>query len=202
MTAIGTSLVFYLRYYAEMQKLYEEEGDLTDLASAADGEEVSKKITAVGNQACVEAADLLEACVSNFQERLKTTPNVSIKPCRRDTMERNWEVVFEISQARRRKSAGVTREIGVYLEPEEIVPWIWSRGGRLAEDRICSLLPGISCRRSKQMGWDGGSVALPTVKIPWQVATDFHVEKEPIVKQVDAVLQAVTSQFLASFLKD
>lgn len=64
MTQLGKPLVFYLKYYAEMQRLYEPEyeGGDPDLTDLDDAEQVRGKVLAVGAAASEQAADFLELC--------------------------------------------------------------------------------------------------------------------------------------------
>jgi len=200
MPEIGKSLVFYLTYFSEMQKLYEEKGSLPGFDKTEDADAHFKKIEIVGKQAGVEAVELLLSCISDLRRRLEESGVAVIKPCRRETMERKWQVIYDLLPARGKKPDGQTHQIGLYLDPDGVIPWIWSRGGRAAEDRIQKLLPGVQCLGSKQMGWSSGSIALKSTPIAWKSAVDFSIEAEPIVAETTNVLKAISPKFVERFI--
>jgi hypothetical protein len=200
MSEIGKALVFYLTYFPEMQTLYEEEGTLPELENNEDGEAVSKRVKIIGRQASTDAADLLLKCVADLRSRLESSGVVTLKICKRDTIERNWQVSFDVFPARGKKPNGVTHQIGLIIERGGMRPWIWSRGGRAAEDRVRKLLSGVNCTGSKQLDWAGGSIGLNTIKIPWPEANNFHIEADPIIAETESLLKVMTPQFAAAFI--
>lgn len=200
MTEIGRCLVFYLKYFPEMQALYEKEGALPEIDKRPDAETILSKTDTVGRQAGCEAADLLLRCTEDVRSRIEGAGVATLRLCRRKTIQDNWQVKMDVLPPRGRRAAGVTRQLGLYLEPEGITPWFWSRGGRAAEDRIRELLRPVPCLGSKQKEWEGGSVALPATRIPWQDARDFVVDAEPVIGDVRAQLNAITPEFISAML--
>jgi len=200
MSEIGKALVFYLTYFPEMQTLYEEEGILPELEDNKNGDVIISRVKIVGRQASADAADLLEKCVADLRNRLENSGVVTLKISRRDTIERNWQVSFDVFPARGKKPNGVTHQCGLILERGGLIPWIWSRGGRAAEDRIRKLLKGVNCIGSKQLAWAGGSIGLNAVQIPWSDAKDFQIEADPIIAKTQSSLKVITPEFLSAFL--
>lgn len=64
MTHLGKALVFYLKYMAEMNRLYGhvDEGDEPDLSGVRDKERVREMIAVVGAAAFEQALVFLEEC--------------------------------------------------------------------------------------------------------------------------------------------
>lgn len=202
MTEVGRSLIFYLRYFSEMQALYENEGSLPDLEKREDFDAISSKAKSVGRQACSEAADLLLRCTADLERRLNDPGIVKLRCCRRDTIERQWQVSIDLLPPRGRRPSDVRRQLGVYLDTLGITPWLWSRGGRPVEDQMKRLLPTVRCRGSREFDWNGGTVALNTVKIPWEKAKDFRVDAGPLVAKTTSLFTAITPRFVSAFMND
>src|SRR5215471_5541388 len=93
MTPLGKSLVFYLKYWTEMQRLYE--GDGGELEGLPEPQQTREMAQEIGDKACRQGADLLEACAGQLEQHFK-----SIGKCLRITsrkiVERNWTLRFSI----------------------------------------------------------------------------------------------------------
>src|SRR5216683_6925355 len=70
MTPLGKPLVFYLKYMAEMQGLYEPEyeGGKLDLTGLEDANHFREMARTVGAAASEQAADFLELCGKGIEE--------------------------------------------------------------------------------------------------------------------------------------
>jgi len=194
MSEIGKSLVFYLKYFPEMQKAFEEERKLSGVDPA--------KVKAVGRAAGIEAFSLLTACTADWLNRLETSGVASFRGSRQKTVERNWGLEIDVRPPKQKASAPLRHQIGVLLDRDGLFPWVWSRGGVAIEERICALLPqGIKCFGSKAYGWSGGSVVINQIKIPWESANDFRLDADTIINQAKLALELISPEFIERFIK-
>ncbi len=203
MAAIGKSLMFYLKYYSEMTQLYEEEKSLPEVEHHADLELIKKKVNAVGDAACIEAATLLEACVSDLQARLATIESLKLKSPKTSTVQKSWQLKLDLRTPSKDEEGKYVRQIGIYLDNGGLFPWVWCRGGLEAEEKIISCFPqGVECSSSRKMGWGGGgTVGLATVPVPWESAKDFNLEADDIIKRARKVFEdAITRKFLDKYM--
>ena len=119
MANLGKCLLFYLRYFPEMDRLYEAaEPKLEELPNS---DRVLEKINLVGDAACREAAELLEICASQIEEHFR---KISTVQRIRNNLAKMWELRFQVAGTK-----GTSRgfQIGVSLEPRRaaLVPWVW-----------------------------------------------------------------------------
>src|SRR3954464_5325661 len=98
MANLGKCLLFYLKYAVEMERLYEPE-DEPNVDGLPNPDRVLKQIRHVGDTACREAADLLEACALKIEEFL---PTISTAERVRSNLENNWELKYRVSPKKSR----------------------------------------------------------------------------------------------------
>jgi hypothetical protein len=202
MSEIGKSLVFYLKYFPQMQRFYEEDPTLKDLKQHPERELIAKKIKEVGAAAGVEAANLLEACFGDVLARLNSANVVKLHSQRRTTNEKNWQLKIGVKPINQRKAGYPTREIGIYLDRDGLTPWVWSRGGLAVEEKIMRLLgSGVKCVSSNKLGWNGGSVGLGTIPVPWNSAKDFVLNADGVIDRTKKVCEAISPTFIRKFIK-
>ena len=80
MAMLGRCLTFYLKYWAEMERLYADpkpSNEKPDLQELQDAERVLNMVRVVGDTACREAADFLEACAEEIELRLQAISKLS-----------------------------------------------------------------------------------------------------------------------------
>lgn len=193
MSKIGKSLMFYLRYFPEMQQAFEEERIFSGVDPA--------KVKAVGRAAGNEAFDLLTACTADWLNRLETSRVASFRCSKQKTVERNWGMEIDVRLPKQKASAPLRHQIGVLLGRDGLFPWVWSRGGVAIEERIFALLPAVKCFGSKAYGWSGGSVVINPIKIPWESAKDFSLDADPIINQAKLALEPIGPEFIERFIK-
>ena len=202
MNEVGKSLVFYLKYYPEMTQLFEKEEQLSGIEKVADPN-FEKKWQAVGDAACDEAARLVEQCTSDLLNRLSSIKIVKTKRQKRSTIEANWGLTIDVWPAGKKEPDGVTRQLGLNLHRDGLIPWVWSRGGLAVEEKIVRCFAeGVQCYGSRtRPGWDSGSVALRTIPVPWNKAkNDFTLDAGEIIKQAHDVLADITPSFIKKFV--
>jgi hypothetical protein len=201
-TEIGKSLVFYLKYYPEMTRLFEKGLAIPGIAPRADPD-LAKKIQDVGNAAWDEAADLLGKCTSDLMDRLQSSNLVRLKPQKRNTIRKNWGVEIDVWPIKAREPKRVTRQIGIHLKREGLVPWIWSRGGLAIEEKIMGCFGRrVNCYGSAKFPeWPGGAVSLETIRVPWEeCAEDFTLSAGGVIAQTRKVCEAINPAFIGKFL--
>jgi hypothetical protein len=184
MTPVGKSLVFYFKYWSEMQRLCEGEGG--DLEGLAEPEKTREMAQEIGDKASRQAADLLEACAGEVEEHFK-----SIGKCLRMTsrkiVERKWSLTFSIWPKNKQKPAKPKMAAGmdiVRLDKPELLPWVWRLGGDEAEQRLEYTLREKAKVRSQELDWDAGSVGLKRISLLPDGHTGFDVDRDPIISQV------------------
>jgi hypothetical protein len=193
MAEIGKSLVFYLKYYPEMTRLFEERRAIPGIEPRADSN-LGKRIEAVGNAACDEAADLLNECIADLVDRLQASNLVKLKQQLRSTIRKNWGLEIDVWLARKREPRHAIRQIGIHLHREGLIPWVWSRGGLAAEERIMSYFPkGLKCYGSAKFPeWMGGSVSLEKIRVPWEEASDdFTLNADKVIAKARKVFETI-----------
>lgn len=194
MSDIGKSLVFYLKYFPEMQQAYEEGRKLPGVDAA--------KVEAVANTAGVEAENLLKACTAEWFDRLEKSKVAIFKHSKPATVRRKWAIEIDVRPRGQKSSAPLRRQIGLYLERDKLVPWVWSRGGVAIEEKIRGMIPpGTITFRSKDYGWSGGSLAISPVEIPWDTAKEFKLGADEIINQTKSALEVISPEFVAALLK-
>jgi hypothetical protein len=188
MASVGKCLLFYLKYPAEMDRLYWE--DEPDVAGLPDADRNLDKIRLVGDAACRDAADLLEACVPGVEQHFRSISKV-VDRIRRNA-EHSWDFEFRV----RTKPADRRFTIGTTLSEDRkaLIPWVWCPGSRKAEEEVIRILGRGSTDITSALDWYRGSVALPAIPIPIPERWDDLVAREPLVAQVQ--------QAFASFTRD
>ena len=187
LTDLGKCLLFYLKYPAEMEHLYDV--DRPNVKGLTDSDRVLSQIKRVGDAALREGASLLEACAPGIEAHFRTISNVE----RVRTNLENWELKFKVSP-RRATTPGKRFMIGVSIDyapnPVALILWIGCRGGRRAQDQVIQLLGQEKMSRE---GWTGRPVWLSEVKIPIPERFDEPVAAEPLVAQVQQAFASFTA---------
>jgi hypothetical protein len=185
MANLGKCLLFYLKYPAEMERLYEaEEPNVEGLP-----DRVLEKIKLVGDTANREVAEFLETCVPGIDEHFRAISDVQRS---RNNLEKTWELRFKVAPI---KAADRHFELGVCIEPNRtaLIPWLWCRGGRRAEDEVVRILErGI--KSAAFPDWYSGSVGLTEIKIRIPDRLEEPVECDSLVAQVQQVFRSFTAR--------
>src|ERR1700722_19715624 len=100
MPQLGKSLAFYFKYWTEMQRLYETEGG--ELEGLPEPEKTREMAQAIGDRACRQAADLLEACTVGLEQHFKSIGRCEPITSRR-MAERKWSLSFSVWPRNNRK---------------------------------------------------------------------------------------------------
>jgi hypothetical protein len=187
MANVGQCLLFYLKYPAEMDRLYDYE-DEPDTEGLDDPESTLKRITRIGDQACKEIAQLLATCAAPIETHL-----AAISDFRRvrSNLERDWELRYRVAPPKGRVDWRLEIGISVDHHRKAIRSWIWCKGGRRASDSVLRALGrGFS---GASLSWHPGSMALAEATIPLPSDFDEPVPQEPIVSAVVKSIQSLTA---------
>jgi hypothetical protein len=186
MAGLGKCLLFYLKYPVEMERLYEAEEP--KVGGLPDPDRTLQKIKLVGDAAYREAAELLEACVPGIDEHFRA---ISAVQQTRGKLENSWDLRFRVTP---RETTDRYFEIGIAIEPYRtaLIPWVWCRGGRRAEDEIVRILgQGIKAATLK---YESGAVGLLEIKIPVPERLEEPVASGPLLAQVQQAFAPFTAQ--------
>jgi hypothetical protein len=191
MTPLGKSIVFYLKYLSEMERLYKGEGG--ELEGLAEPEKTREMARSVGDKAYRQAADLLELCGAEIEKHFssigKCTGTMS-----RKIIERKWSVSYSVwpkgkkSPAKPKLMAG----IDIRRKDKELVPWFWRSGSDEAEQLLDMILKGNSKVKSQEVELRPGSVGLGRIQILPTELVGFDVDREPFVEQVRKAFLSIT----------
>jgi hypothetical protein len=192
MTPLGKSIVFYLKYRTEMQRL--NEGESGDLEGLSEPEKTREMAQAVGEKANRQAADLLEACAVELQQHFS-----SIGKClsitSRKMIERKWSLTYSVWPKGRMKPVKPKLAAGIdilRLDKPEIIPWLWCTGGDKAEQHVEYILKERAKVRSKELSGRIGWAGLGRIQIFPSELVGFEVDREPIVEQVRQAFLSIT----------
>ena len=186
MTHLGKCLLFYLKYPAEMARLFEAKEPKFD--GLPNPDKLKQTIKMVGDAAGQEAAKFLETCAPIIEEHFNA---ISRFRRTRNKMNLDWHLEFRVTT---RRAADRHFLIGVGFDTNRttLIPWVWCRGGRRAADEIRQILGrGVS---AEEFGWSSGTVALTEIKIPIPDRFDESAECESLTKQVREAFKSFTAQ--------
>jgi hypothetical protein len=190
MAALGKCLVFHLKYGLEMKQLYWTKKK-PDLEGLEDSERVFDMIRAVGDTACREAADFLEASAEKIEEHFRGFCDVRTET-KRHILEKQWQVVSNISLERK---PGREFSVGVFIKEARraAVPWVWRVGGRRAEDSLIKILGRrVHSRSGEELITESGAVALACIPMVLDNHQGFDVDRNPLIDQVQKTFANMT----------
>ncbi len=189
MANLGKCMLFYLKYAAEMERLYNVE-DPKDpkLEGLPNPERILENVKLVRDTANREVAEFLKTCEPGIDKHFRAISN----PLRMRNNLNTWELKFKVGP----KNATDRRfEIGVSIleNPAALIPWVWCPGGRRAEDGVLRIL-GVGHRSDTLPGWASGSVGLAKIKILIPDRLEDPVECDSLVDQVQQAFASFTTQ--------
>jgi hypothetical protein len=200
MAALGKSLVFYLKYFPEMQHLYVRDDDAGE-AFTADGlddiEHVLKMADAVGDAASAEAADFLEACMEKIEGIVGKAAKWAVRRVsRRPRVEDYWTCYSKVINAASKERAftfGV--EISWPRPRIKAVPWIWARDSQIAEESLASILVrhGSICR-SRELEFMSGTVGIGQIPILPDGHEGFNLDRDSIIERIVEPFAAISKE--------
>ena len=185
MANLGKCLLFYLKYAAEMERLYEAEEPKVE--GLLNPDQVLEKIKLVGDTANREVAEFLETCAPRIEEHFR-----AISTVQRTRIKDMWGLNFKVAP---KKATGRQFAVGVQIDSNRaaVIPWVWCRGGRRAEDEVLRIL-GRGIKSDKLLGWDSGAVGLVEIKIHIPERLEEPVECDSLVAQVQKAFASFTEQ--------
>ncbi|OGA16653.1 MAG: hypothetical protein A3H33_09055 [Betaproteobacteria bacterium RIFCSPLOWO2_02_FULL_65_20] len=186
MSNLGECMLFYLKYAAEMERLYEAEEPKVE--GLPNPDQVLKQIKLVGDTANREVAEFLETCVPGIEEHFR-----AISTVQRIRKKDMWVLSFKVGP---KKATDRQFWIGVNIDLNQaaLIPWVWCRGGRRAEDEMVRILG----RGIKVRGWESGTVVLAEIKIPIPERLEEPVECDSLVAKVQQAFASFTERDVAA----
>lgn len=215
MTPLGKPLVFYLKYMAEMNRLYQdlEEGEERDLTGLDDAERIVEMANMVGDAASNEMADFLESCGNGIEAHFASLENVTVgRKTRRAKVLTNWFWRTDV----RVPSVGdgwfccgvsltAPPEIRLALQKDEcgiVMVWLGSKGGRKGASEVWNILGGSAHSLGDDLGEDKGLVVLACIPVKPQPPDSFHVDRDALISAVNetvARINVVQTKAIVSF---
>jgi hypothetical protein len=209
MTQLGKPLVFYLKYLAEMNRLYgdPEEGEEPDLTGLDDAEQVQEMARTVGAAAHEQAADFLELCGKGIEDHFTGLGTAAILANKRrrskvaDTLW--WEAKVRVSSVPSGEfSCGVwvTAPPNVRISVEKdvcgvVVPYLWSKGGRKGNDAVRKILGSWANPRVGEGLFDSRApIALARIPIKAQPPESFDVDRDQLIAEVMKVIARIGAE--------
>ncbi len=185
MANLGKCVLFYLKYAAEMERLYEAK--VPKVEGLLNPDQVREKIELVADTAKREVAAFLETFVPGIDEHFR-----AISTVQRIYKKNMWELEFEVAP---RDATDRHFWIGVCIEPKQavLIPWVWCYGGRRAEDEVVRIL-GRGNKLTTFPDWESGSVGLAEIKIPIPERLEELVECDSLVAQVQEAFASFTAR--------
>jgi len=202
MTKIGECLVFYLKYYPEMAKLYLDGEDIPSLPEAEDSMEKARR---VGKAADEQAAAFLAECGKLVQEYFAKVGahTVANKPAieTANQIEKHWSISYRVWPvgavfAPSKPRAGISL-LGADQGKTEVVTWFW----HVNTTQQLSNLNYLKATNKSKGSWediDGlqeGAVALGRVPIVLPT-TGFELNCTEIFKQVQSSVEVISREDL------
>jgi hypothetical protein len=193
METLGKCLLFYLKYPAEMSRLFEAEEPNSDGLPNAD--EILKKTRLVGDAANWEAAQFLERCAPAIEGHFRAFGPVRRK---RSNLEKTWSLQFHVG-SRESKTRRFWIGVEIDLDLTALVPWVWSPGGYRAADEVRRILNRGS--RPTNPAWRSGTTCLDQIPILIPERIDAPVPCEGLVTQVQHVFKTITAEDVKAILE-
>ena len=186
MSELGKCLLFYLKFPAEVDRLYV--ADESNTEGLPNAKRVLEKIKLVGDQANRDVADFGELLAPPIEGHFRTI--CEITRARTNTSQK-WDFRFVVSP---RSDLGNRFEVGVYIDHVRaaLFPWVSCSGGRRVEDELFRIIG----RGIKSAARDGcpGTIGLAEITIPLPERLDEPVACEPLVAQVARCFASITAQ--------
>ncbi len=207
MTPLGKSLVFHLKYMAQMNHLYGD-GELLgieqDLTGLEDAERVRQMTRTVGAAAYDEAVDFLELCGKVIEHHFLSTGIAALTgKSKRAWINKHWDwrTYIQIPSV---PNSSFTCGVWLTAPPETrvplaegvcgvVVPWLWSKGGLQAEDAFRKSLGDWSPSGSTnvQLGEERGCIYLACIPIKPLPPDSFEVDRELLIAEVKKTIQRI-----------
>jgi hypothetical protein len=197
MKTIGRSLAFYLKYLEEMAVFYEgEDEDIKEalLSEVSNRGEFIEMIMQVGERADEQALALL----TEARERIKKTfsSDIAYENIRN---RGSWVKSLWLWPKGKNKHNPRQWQTGIsfhenYQGRPCFIAWVWAKGGKRAEKNIAEILTNKKVAAiSKDLDWESGSVAIGILPIDVQNVSNFEVNAEPFMAEVDRIFKEIAS---------
>lgn len=159
-----------LRLYWQTEKS-EEIADLETL----------KMVNAVGDKCCQEVGEFLAECGKIIENHFGTIANSRLSKL----SDRTWSVSYGVWPMNNRmpKNKNWRMQVGVDVPRTraEIIPWVWTCGKSLGEDRMMREFADTAPIRSSEAGLQVGKISLERIPIPMEAAEGFVLDRDELV---------------------
>jgi hypothetical protein len=197
MAELGKTLVFYLKYTAEMNRLYAdlEEGEERDLTGLDNAESVLEMARAIGDAACARVADFLTLCGKVIEDHFTGLGIATLAKKRtRRFVEKYWQWEAQISLSSVPTiwcgvSVGAPPDVRISLANDVcgvVIAYLWPpKGGRKAADGIWEILGGWPHSRGVEGPMQYTNVVtLACIPIKPKPLASFDVDRDPLIAEV------------------
>lgn len=202
---IGKALVFYNRYFDEMERLADDKNSFPQINQRRDRKQILKMVEAIELAAGREARALLEACMMEVKSRIEGAKVAKIvQATHKKTSEKRWEVVYHVQRLKQKKHDKRTPQIGMtLLGGAGLTPWVWSPHGVGDESRVAGIFAAGTKRFYSRYGdWSDGVVHLAPIPVRWQSAKAFSLSLEPVLAKAELTLKAISVTFIEKLLAE
>lgn len=200
MNTLGKSFMFYLRYPAEMDRLYWKpliENVQPSLDGLADGIRVQKMAHEVGMAASQEAAELLADCGEKIEEHFTSLGCVELAKIATPTyLRKNWRWQAMV-RAKETNGGWFQCGVSIYEKERVLAVWVWRSGGRAWQQRVLNQLAG-RLPSSRENG--PGTVELGAVAIP-QLNAEVGVDSDILVSSVASIFGVLRAEDALAFCR-
>jgi hypothetical protein len=192
MTPLGKPLVFYLKYMAEMDRLWDapEDGEESDLTELDDAEHVREMARTVGAVASEQAADFLELCGREIKAHFTRIGATLSSERKRIHVLRDWYWWVHVGVPAAPHVAWFSCAVFIHAPSDDVhtslaqdtygivEPYLWFQGGRKGADAVRNILGGWPSSRASS------TVTLASIPIKAQPPESFEVDRDPLVAEV------------------
>jgi hypothetical protein len=193
---LGECLVFYLKYYPEMKKLYQDEEDVPSLPEPQDTKEKASK---VGKAADEEAVAFLEKCAESIVGYYSGIGNQNIANHgaieKKSEIGKRWSVSVLVWPKGRIKSDKM--KVGVNFanmdsRQPEIVAWIWRKGVEDQNHAFVAYLQAVGKAKGtwNEFGLVEGAIALGRIPVPLP-SEGFQIDADPLLAAVKESVEKI-----------
>jgi hypothetical protein len=188
MDNIGRAFGFYLHYWQQMEALYRDHK--SGLPKTIENQEIKEMIKKVGERADEQARIFMNRCGQHIADCLDSKHHFCRAEPRKRRASTYWGVEVRLWPNNGRRSGGGRRWAGLTIEgfngrPSSLL-WLWTRGGRDAEDELARILGNRAKYRSADLqGWDSGAVIIDEIALD---GDNFGFDGSKVFSRIDTVL--------------
>jgi hypothetical protein len=194
---LGECLVFCLKYYPEMKKLYWEEEE--DVPSLPEPHDTMEKASKVGRAAGEEATAFLEKCAALIVSHFAEIGNPKVAQWgaieKKMEIEKRWSIsvlVWPRGNIKCERMKVGVNFAGMDSGHPEIVPWIWRRDVKDQQHAFVAYLQAVGKAKGtwSDVGLVEGAIALGRIPIVLP-PEGFEIEADSLLASVKEGIQKI-----------